>query len=60
MVLMAKLEVLLSVKQKGPRGKDGKNGGKTVIRVPCGTSVYEIKKDLETEHENKNFIFDLE
>ena len=26
----------------GPHGKDGKNGGKTIIRVPCGTSVYEI------------------
>lgn len=26
----------------GPRGKDGKNGGKTILRVPCGTSVYEI------------------
>ncbi len=27
----------------GPRGKDGKNGGKTIIRVPCGTLVYEVK-----------------
>lgn len=24
----------------GPRGKDGKNGGKTVLRVPCGTLIY--------------------
>lgn len=27
----------------GPRGKDGKNGGKTMLRVPCGTSIYEIE-----------------
>ena len=24
----------------GPRGKDGKNGGKTILRVPCGTLVF--------------------
>lgn len=29
--------------KSGPRGKDGKAGGKTVIRVPCGTLVYEIR-----------------
>ena len=27
----------------GARGKDGKNGGKTIIRVPCGTLIYEVK-----------------
>lgn len=31
----------------GPRGKDGKNGGKTIIRVPRGTLLYEIE-----EHED--------
>jgi GTP-binding protein len=29
------------------RGKDGKNGGKTVIRVPCGTLLYEISCEEE-------------
>jgi hypothetical protein len=28
---------------QGARGKDGKDGGKTIIRVPCGTLVYEVK-----------------
>jgi hypothetical protein len=27
----------------GAQGKNGKNGGKTIIRVPCGTLVYEVK-----------------
>ncbi len=35
----------------GHRGKDGKNGGRTVIRVPCGTLLYAIQ-DLEVENDD--------
>ena len=31
--------------KKGARGMQGKNGGKTLLRVPVGTLVYEIKID---------------
>ena len=30
-------------KRGGARGMQGKNGGKTMIKVPCGTLIYEIK-----------------
>jgi GTPase involved in cell partitioning and DNA repair len=34
------------------RGRDGKNGGKLVYRVPIGTLVYELKTidEVETKH----------
>ncbi len=40
MALMVQMEVFIYLFNSGPRGKDGKNGGKTIIRVPCGTLVY--------------------
>jgi len=27
----------------GAHGKDGKNGGKITVRVPCGTLIYEVR-----------------
>jgi GTP-binding protein len=44
-------------KNGGARGMQGKDGGKTLIRVPCGTLIYEIK--IDEEKETKNFIIDL-
>jgi hypothetical protein len=47
----------------GPQGKDGKNGGKTIIRVPCGTLLYEVleQEDEKTmeKTEKKKFLVDL-
>jgi len=42
MVIVGPMEVNF-VLFVGARGKDGKMGGKTIIRVPCGTLVYEVK-----------------
>lgn len=36
MVKMGVISFLIT----GARGKNGKNGGKTIIRVPCGTLIY--------------------
>lgn len=44
-------------KNGGARGMQGKDGGKTLVRVPCGTLIYEIK--LEEDKESKTFIADL-
>jgi GTPase involved in cell partitioning and DNA repair len=29
----------------GSTGRQGKNGGKTLLRVPCGTLVFELKTE---------------
>jgi hypothetical protein len=39
MGIMVEMEVNI-ILNIGPQGKIGKNGGKTIVRVPVGTLVY--------------------
>ena len=40
MEIMEEKEVKIIANIIGPQGKNGKNGGKTIIRVPVGTLIY--------------------
>ena len=40
MEIMEEMVVKIIVNILGPQGKNGKNGGKTIIRVPVGTLIY--------------------